>query len=148
MVSGVWVLKRRQFRQYQTGKFQYRASLGAQYRWDNIIDAPYHFVMPVLTENPRQCQYVQERDVEEPLDTPAPRRPLGPVPPSVGQFHEAHCGPALAALGQLQLRWARSLSRPVLPQSGRQDRKDGTDTFFLKEGQNVFCPYITVEEGL
>jgi hypothetical protein len=26
-------------------------------------------------------------------------------------------------------------------------KKSGTDTFFLEEGQNIFCPYITVEEG-
>jgi len=36
---------------------------------------------------------------------------------------------------------------PVLPQSSRQDRKK-RDTFLLKEGQNIFCPYITVEKGL
>ena len=31
-------------------QFHYRALLGAQYRWDNTIDAPYRFAMPVRPE--------------------------------------------------------------------------------------------------
>jgi len=31
-------------------QYHYRAKLGAQYRWDNTIDAPYRFAMPVRPE--------------------------------------------------------------------------------------------------
>jgi len=39
-----------------------------------------------------------------------------------------------ASLGQFCHRAAGKIER------------NGTDTFFLKEGQNIFCPYITVEK--
>ena len=43
-------LETRQLREDHSGQFHYRAKRGAQYRWDNTIDAPYRFAMPVRPE--------------------------------------------------------------------------------------------------
>ncbi len=55
------------------------------------------------------------------------------------QFREDHAGQFWQDSQASSASWARSLPRSgLLP----RPEKSGTDTFFLKEGQNIFCPCL------
>ena len=91
---------------------------------EDHVGAPYRFAMPVLTENRRQCQYVQERNVEEIQEMPVL---ITAVPSSqllVLRFQLRHCffGSASFAALQTSLLWRivpDPLLRSILPDSLR-----------------------------